>query len=500
MKKICLEEGAAFDVAVLEREGACDAEATAAAATIIAGVVSRGDAALRDYSLQFDRVELGALEVTAAEFEEAATLVDDEFVDALQMAAANIEDFHRRQLTQSWFTTGRDGRLVGQQVTPLERVGIYVPGGRAQYPSTVLMNAVPAHVAGVEEIIMCTPPQADGKVNPHTLVAAAVAGVDRVFKVGGAQAVAAMAYGTESVPRVSKITGPGNAFVAAAKKLVSGNVGIDMIAGPSEVLVCADETAIPEFVAIDLMAQAEHDPKATCYFVTTCPDLVDEVEGTIAELLEQSERAEITAASLEHGLVVVCHTLTQMFDAVNAIAPEHLELHMSEPFELLGHVKNAGAIFLGPWTPESVGDYVAGPNHTLPTSGTAAYASPLSVDDFVKISSVLSYRYDALEADAAAIMTLAEREGLWAHGRAVDVRLAFMEYAMEGLLEGESCDCGDPNCSGEHAEPEPEEHVCCGKHAPGDPHCCGNHSHATPAGVYDDTNVSSLFQIGSKND
>ena len=446
MRKIVLEEGQAFDESLLERDSAFDAAALKAATDIVATVREEGDAALRAYSEQFDHVTLDALEVTEEEMEAALASVDEDFVRSVEYAADNISEFHRRQLQQSWFTTRDDGAITGQRFTPLSRVGIYVPGGRAQYPSTVLMNAIPASVAGVDEIIMCTPPSKDGSVNPYTLVAADAAGVDRIFKVGGAQAIAAMAYGTETVPRVNKVTGPGNAFVAAAKKLVNGDVGIDMIAGPSEVCVLADETAIPEFVAIDLMAQAEHDPKATCYLVTTEEGLLPDIQAALDELLAQSERREITEASLDHGLIVVCKTLTQAFEAVNAIAPEHLEINMADPFELLGSVRNAGAIFLGPWTPEAVGDYVAGPNHTLPTGGTAAYASPLSVDDFVKRSSVLSYSYDALEADADAVETMAAREGLWAHGRSVDVRLQFMRYVQEELAKGaeadDGCGCG----------------------------------------------------------
>ena len=445
MRKIVLEEGQSFTPDMLERDSAFDAAALKAATDIVATVREKGDAALRAYSEQFDHVTLDALEVTEEEMEAAVKAVDEDFIRSVEYAADNISEFHEREKQQSWFTTRDDGTITGQRVTALQRVGIYVPGGRAQYPSTVLMNAIPAAVAGVDEIIMCTPPSKDGSVNPYTLVAAQAAGVDRIFKVGGAQAIAAMAYGTETVPRVNKVTGPGNAFVAAAKKLVNGDVGIDMIAGPSEVCVLADETAIPEFVAIDLMAQAEHDPKATCYLVTTEEGMLEDIDAALAELLEQSERREITEASLEHGVTVVCKTLTQAFEAVNVIAPEHLEINMADPFELLGSVRNAGAIFLGPWTPEAVGDYVAGPNHTLPTGGTAAYSSPLSVDDFIKKSSVLSYSYDALEADADAVETMAAREGLWAHGRSVDLRLQFMKYVQEQLAAGgedEGCGCG----------------------------------------------------------
>ncbi len=457
MRKIVLKEGEAFDASMLERDSAFDANALKIATDIVDTVRKEGDAALRAYSEKFDGVKLEDLEVSAEEIEAALEAVDEDFIRSVEYAADNVADFHRRQLQQSWFTTRNDGAVTGQRFTPLERAGIYVPGGRAQYPSTVLMNAVPAAVAGVDEIIMCTPPSKDGSVNPYTLAAASIAGVDRIFKVGGAQAIAAMAYGTESVPRVNKVTGPGNAFVAAAKKLVNGDVGIDMIAGPSEVCILADETAIPEFVAIDLMAQAEHDPKATCYLVTTEEEMLPEIEAALDELLEQTPRREITEASLEHGLIVVCKTLTQAFDAVNAIAPEHLEINMSDPWELLGSVRNAGAIFMGPWTPEAVGDYVAGPNHTLPTGGTAAFSSPLSVDDFVKKSSVLSYSYDALEADSDAVMTMAARESLWSHGRSVDLRLQFMQYVQEQLANPDAddeCGCG---CACDHDHDEAGE-------------------------------------------
>jgi histidinol dehydrogenase len=316
-------------------------------------------------------------------------------------------------------------------------VGIYVPGGRAKYPSSVLMNAIPAFVAGVDEVAMVVPPAADGSVNPYTLAAAAEAGVDEIYKVGGAQAVAALAYGTDSIPRVDKVVGPGNAYVTAAKKLVMGDVGIDMLAGPSEVLVLADESAVPAFVAIDLMAQAEHDPRAATYLVTTDPELPALVEAALAELIAASPRGDITARSLaDNGLVVVCPDIVAALDTVDFIAPEHLEVQMAEPFDLLGSIRNAGAIFLGQWTPESVGDYVAGPNHVLPTGGTARFSSPLSVDDFVKKSSVLSYSYEALAMDADTVLAIADKEGLWAHGRAVSLRLEAVESYVEEMDAG----------------------------------------------------------------
>lgn len=418
---------------LLARSGGIDAEAVAVAARIIEDVRANGDAALIELTASLDGADVTSFAVEPEEIEAAYRLVDPELVSALEAAAGSIRDFHARQVVQSWFSAQERGALVGTKVTPLDSVGIYVPGGRALYPSTVLMNAVPAKVAGVERVVMVVPPARDGSVNPATLVAADIAGVDEIYRVGGAQAVAALAYGTRQIPRVDKITGPGNAYVAAAKKLVMGDVGIDMIAGPSEVLVLADDTAEPALVAIDLMAQAEHDPRAACYLVTTDPTLPAMVDGALEVLLAESPRADVTRRSLaDNGVAVVCTDLGQALDAVNLIAPEHLEILMEEPMELLGSIRNAGAVFLGPWTPESVGDYVAGPNHTLPTGGTARFSSPLSVDDFTKRTSVISYSYGALVEDAPTVLTLAEREGLWAHGRAVSLRLEFADrYAEE---------------------------------------------------------------------
>ena len=315
---------------------------------------------------------------------------------------------------------------------PLDSVGIYVPGGRALYPSSVLMNAIPASVAGVKRIVCVTPPTKDGSLDSAILEACRVAGVTEIYAVGGAQAIGALAYGTKSIKPVDKITGPGNAFVAAAKKLVSGDVGIDMIAGPSEVCVVADETALPELVAIDLMAQAEHDPLASCYLVTFSSEYADAVEAAIEKHMEGSTRAEITTASLTNkGLIIVCPDTEIALNTVNIIAPEHLELHLSNAMELLGAIHHAGAIFLGEWTPEAVGDYVAGPNHTLPTGGTARFSSPLSVDEFVKKSSVLQYSPAALMRDSEAVITLADHEGLWAHAQSVRLRRKLVEQAFE---------------------------------------------------------------------
>ena len=361
----------------------------------------------------------------------------EEFLASCKKAEAQIRDFHQREVQQSWFTTRPDGTILGQKVTPLDSVGIYVPGGRAQYPSTVLMNAVPAKVAGVERIVMVTPPQADGKLSPYTLCAAKIAGVDEIYTVGGAQAIAALAYGTESIPQVSKVTGPGNAYVAAAKKLVSGDCGIDMVAGPSEVCVLADETSDPRLVAIDLMAQAEHDPMATSYLVTTDPTLPEAVNAYFQEYLAESPRAEITRQSWDdNGTVVVCPTLDAAIDAVNTIAPEHLELQTFDGMELIGRIRNAGAIFVGEWSSEPLGDYVAGPNHTLPTGGTARFSSPLSVEQFVKKSSVICYSYEGLEADCDDVVTLATAEGLWAHAQSALMRRTVMaDYLAEDATD-----------------------------------------------------------------
>lgn len=425
MRRIDLERGRWLVARDVPRTGGIDMEVLGVAQRIIDDVRRRGDEALREYTAQFDKAELADFQVSAAEIEAAVAEVGDEFREAIASAAIAIEEFHQRQVQQSWFTTIEGGVLIGQQVTPIERVGIYVPGGRACYPSSVLMNAIPAIVAGVGGIAMVVPPDADGRVNPYTLAAAAEVGVDEIYKVGGAQAIAALAYGTDTIPRVDKITGPGNAYVTAAKKLVMGDVGIDMLAGPSEVLILADETAEPMFVAIDLMAQAEHDPRAATYLVTTDEDLPARVELALRELLVGSSRADVIERSLtDNGVVIVCPDIDVALDAANLIAPEHLEVQMADPFELLGSIRNAGAIFLGPWTPESVGDYVAGPNHVLPTGGTARFSSPLSVDDFVKKSSVLSYSLQGLEADGATVMTIAEAEGLEAHAAAVGIRLA----------------------------------------------------------------------------
>lgn len=428
MRRVTLQPGQTFSNAHLKRTGAFNAQALVAATDIIQQVRERGDDALRELTERFDGVRVEDFRVPYEGIAEAPARVDDATAMALHKAASQIRDFHERQRQQSWFTVREDGALVGAKVEPLESVGIYVPGGRALYPSTVLMNALPAAVAGVPRIVCVTPPAKDGTVDPAILEACRISGVTEIYTVGGAQAVAALAYGTESIRPVAKITGPGNAYVAAAKKVVSGDVGIDMIAGPSEVCVVADSTADPSLVAIDLMAQAEHDPLAACYLVVFDAAYADEVERAVEEHLKASTRAEITAASLaDQGLIVVCDSMDQALEAVNVIAPEHLELHVDNAFDLLGAIRNAGAIFLGAWTPEAVGDYVAGPNHTLPTGGTARYASPLSVDEFVKKSSVIQYSPQALANDARAVVTIARHEGLWAHARSVEMRTNLLD-------------------------------------------------------------------------
>ena len=437
MRRTEVKRGEALMDDTFARNGGVDAEVLSVASHIVEDVRLRGDEAVRDYTMQFDHADVPALRVTTAEIEAAVASVSEEFRDAIAIAAASIEEFHERQVPQSWFSAREGGVLVGQKVTPIRRVGIYVPGGRACYPSSVLMNAIPAVVAGVEEIAMVVPPDADGTVNAYTLAAAAEAGISEIYKVGGAQAIAALAYGTASIPRVDKITGPGNAYVTAAKKLVLGEVGIDMLAGPSEVLILADETAEPSFIAVDLMAQAEHDPRASAFLVTTDPTLPDEVEEALEVLLEEAPRADVIRRSLtDNGRIIVVPDVRVALDVANAIAPEHLEVLMADPLELLGSIRNAGAIFLGPWTPESVGDYVAGPNHVLPTGGTARFSSPLSVDDFVKKSSVISYSREALESDAATVITIASAEGLMAHADAVALRLE-ISAEDDGPIDGD---------------------------------------------------------------
>ncbi len=431
MRRIELEANQAFEESLLNRTSAFNADALVAATNIVEAVRERGDAALKEFTQRFDGVELESFRVSNAAIDEAIAKVDPTVAKALQKAANQIRDFHERQKQQGWFALREDGALVGAKVEPLDSVGVYVPGGRALYPSSVLMNAIPASVAGVKRIVCATPPTKDGSLDPAIVEACRIAGVTEIYAIGGAQAIGALAYGTETIAPVDKITGPGNAFVAAAKKVVSGDVGIDMIAGPSEVCVVADETALPELVAIDLMAQAEHDPLASCYLVTFSSEYADQVEAAINKHMKESTRAEITKASLDNqGLIIVCPSLPAALETVNVIAPEHLELHVSNAMELLGSIRHAGAIFMGEWTPEAVGDYVAGPNHTLPTGGTARFSSPLSVDEFIKKSSVIQYSAAALMRDASAIMTIADHEGLWAHAQSVRLRTKLAEQEV----------------------------------------------------------------------
>lgn len=399
-----------------------NAEVERTVSEILREVRERGDAALLDYTERFDGVRPQPLSVGTEEIDEAIALVGDAFLGILREAAENISAFHRQQKREG-FRLERDGVLLGQRFTAIEKAGLYVPGGTASYPSTVLMDAIPAKIAGVDELILCTPPGKNGKIAPPILAAAHVAGVDRIFKCGGAQAIAAMAYGTESVPRVYKIVGPGNIFVATAKRMVFGQVSIDMIAGPSDVLVIADESASACCVAADLLAQAEHDKLATAILVTTSRSLAEETAQEVEKQLAALPRAEIAGASIHNnGKIILCADLTEAVDCANRIAPEHLELCVSDPEALLPRVRNAGSIFLGHSSPEALGDYFAGPNHTLPTMGTARFASPLSVDDFIKKSSVTCYSNDALLRVADKIAVFARAEGLEAHARSVEVR------------------------------------------------------------------------------
>ena len=392
---------------------------------IINDVKENGDAALYRYCEKFDGAKLDCLEVTKAEFDEALAVTEPEFLRILESAAKNIRLFHEQQKRQSFVVSGEKGALLGQRVLPIEKAGLYVPGGTAAYPSTVLMDSIPAKIAGVEEIVMVTPPSKDGKVNSAILAAAYIAGVDRVFKIGGAQAVAALAYGTESVPQVDKIVGPGNAFVAEAKKQVFGQVAIDMIAGPSEILVVADATAKPENVAADLLSQAEHDKLASAVLVTDSMALANAVSAELEKQIPLLERAEIARESIDNnGKIIVADTLYAAIEISNELAPEHLELCVDNPFDYLDAVKNAGSIFMGKYCPEALGDYYAGPNHTLPTGGTARFSSPLSVDDFIKKSQFIYYPQEAFEAVARDVDFFARKEGLTAHGKSATVRLS----------------------------------------------------------------------------
>lgn len=394
-------------------------------AEIIGNVREQGDTAVFEYTKKFDKWDICAnnIRVTEAEIDEAFSVVDADFVEVMKKSAANIEDFHRKQLRNSWIDTKPDGSILGQRILPIAVSGVYVPGGKAAYPSSVLMNVIPAKVAGVQKIIMTTPAGADGKVNPGTLVAARIAGVNEIYKVGGAQAIAAMAFGTESIPKVDKITGPGNIFVALAKKACFGYVSIDSIAGPSEILVIADETANPRYVAADLLSQAEHDELASAILITTDERVAQEVNREIEGFLQELSRTEIIQKSLDnYGYILLADSMEDAVDAANAIASEHLEILTKDPYNVMTKIRNAGAIFLGEYSSEPLGDYYAGPNHILPTNGTAKFFSPLNVDDFMKKTSIISYSREALEKAHKDIELFAEKEGLTAHANSIKVR------------------------------------------------------------------------------
>lgn len=392
--------------------------------SILSKVKKDGDKALFEFTEAFDKVKLKKLEVLSEELDECFKNVEDDFIKALEEAKVNIEDYHKKQKSNGFLMTKDKGVYLGQRVLPLERVGVYVPGGTAAYPSSVLMNVIPAKVAGVDEIIMVTPPDKDGGINPYIGVAARIAGIDKIYKVGGAQAVAALAYGTESIKKVDKIVGPGNIFVATAKKLVFGEVDIDMIAGPSEILVIADEKSDPSFVAADLMSQAEHDKLASSILITTSKELYEKVEMELERQVKTLEREEIIRTSLkDFGCAIICNSIEECIDISNIIAPEHLEIMVDDPMQYLGMVRNAGSVFLGRYCPEPIGDYFGGTNHVLPTSGTARFFSPLSVDSFIKKSSFIYYSKEAILENGEKIITLANKEGLTAHANSVKVRL-----------------------------------------------------------------------------
>ncbi len=392
-------------------------------AEIIERVKTEGDKALFDYALKFDKATLTSLEVSKEEFDEALTLVEPEFIKILEKASDNIKTFHSKQVRQGFKIEEKDGTILGQKITAVERAGLYVPGGTAAYPSTVLMDSIPAKIAGVKEVCITTPPNAQGKINPVILVAAKIAGVDKVYKVGGAQAIAALAYGTETIKPVDKIVGPGNAFVAEAKRQVYGKVSIDMIAGPSEILVIADKKSNPKHVAADLLSQAEHDKMASAVLVTDSLDLARSVANEIEIQLEKLERKDIARTSIdENGKIIVAKDLEEVVSVGNKIAPEHLELMVDNPFDYLEKITNAGSVFMGRYTPEALGDYFAGPNHTLPTSGTAKFSSPLSVDDFIKKTQYVYYTKEALEKVYKDVEYFANKEGLQAHAKSATVR------------------------------------------------------------------------------
>lgn len=405
------------------RSGEIDRKVTSAVTDILNNVKQHGDDAVREYTLKFDGHMPSKFEISREEIDSSPDKCDRDFILALYKAADNIRDFHARQKQQSWLEPKQNGVILGQRIRGLKRVGVYVPGGTAAYPSSVLMNVIPAKIAGVKEIVMVTPPQKDGTANPDILAAAKIAGVDRVFLIGGAQAVAALAYGTQSVPKVDKIVGPGNIFVATAKKLLYGTVDIDMIAGPSEILIVADKSANPKFLAADLMSQAEHDKMASAILLTTSEETANETAKELSRQMQTLERRDIIEQSLnDFGAIIVCKDISEAVDFANELAPEHLELAVENPMEYIGRVDNAGSVFLGHYSPEPLGDYFAGPNHVLPTSGTARFFSPLSVDSFIKKSSFIYYTEPALSEAKDDIIKLAETEGLTAHANSIKVR------------------------------------------------------------------------------
>lgn len=405
------------------RSGEIDRKVTSAVTDILNNVKQNGDDAVREYTLKFDGHMPSKFEISREGIDSSPDKCDRDFILALYKAADNIRDFHARQKQQSWLEPKQNGVILGQRIRGLKRVGVYVPGGTAAYPSSVLMNVLPAKIAGVKEIVMVTPPQKDGTANPDILAAAKIAGVDRVFLMGGAQAVAALAYGTQSVPKVDKIVGPGNIFVATAKKLLYGTVDIDMIAGPSEILIVADKSANPKFLAADLMSQAEHDKMASAILLTTSEETANETAKELSRQMQTLERRDIIEQSLnDFGAIIVCKDISEAVDFANELAPEHLELAVENPMEYIGRVDNAGSVFLGHYSPEPLGDYFAGPNHVLPTSGTARFFSPLSVDSFIKKSSFIYYTEPALSEAKDDIIKLAETEGLTAHANSIKVR------------------------------------------------------------------------------
>lgn len=398
-------------------------DVSAIVADIIADVRQNGDKAVLAYNLKFDKADLDTLEVSQAEIDEAFESVEKKFLDILRNAAANIRAFHQKQVRQSFIMNEKAGVVTGQKITPIEKAGLYVPGGTAAYPSTVLMDSIPAKIAGCKEIVMVTPPSANGKINPVILAAAKIAGVDKIYKVGGAQAIAALAYGTESIPKVDKIVGPGNAFVAEAKKQVYGTVSIDMIAGPSEILVIADSKSNPAHVAADLLSQAEHDKLASAVLVTDSEELAQKVSDELEKQIPLLLRSDIARTSIDNnGKIIIADNIRDVIAISNEIAPEHLEIMVDNPFDYLDAIENAGSVFMGRHCPEALGDYYAGANHTLPTSGTARFSSPLSVDDFVKKIQYTYYTKDALDAVADEVAFFAEKEGLTAHARSVTIR------------------------------------------------------------------------------